>query len=114
MLETELRQGHRRHRNHAGDTTHRGCAAAQPQLPGPQPGRLAIQVIDNGVGIRPEHLAKIFSHGFTTRKDGHGFGLHSGALAAHELGGSLVADSAGLGQGATFTLELPLNSYQPS
>ena len=50
---------------------------------------------------------RIFAHGFTTKKDGHGFGLHSGANAAHEMGGSLTAESEGLGRGATFTLELP-------
>ena len=66
-----------------------------------------IAVIDNGVGIPPENLTKIFSHGFTTRKEGHGFGLHSGALAARELGGSLTVHSEGTGRGATFTLELP-------
>jgi signal transduction histidine kinase len=66
-----------------------------------------IAVIDNGVGIPPENLTRIFNHGFTTRKDGHGFGLHSGALAAKELGGSLTAYSEGRGHGAVFTLELP-------
>jgi signal transduction histidine kinase len=65
-------------------------------------------VIDNGVGIEPENMQKIFNHGFTTRKSGHGFGLHSGALAAMEMAGSLRAHSDGLKQGATFTLELPL------
>ena len=79
----------------------------------PQPDRLAIQVIDNGVGIPPENLTRVFSHGFTTRKDGHGFGLHSGALAAGELGGSLTVESAGLGQGATFTLALPFHHHPP-
>jgi PAS domain S-box-containing protein len=69
--------------------------------------RVKITVSDNGVGIPKENLTKIFSHGFTTRKDGHGFGLHSGALAAKELGGSLTADSDGPGKGATFALELP-------
>jgi signal transduction histidine kinase len=69
--------------------------------------RVSISIIDNGVGILPENLTRIFNHGFTTRKDGHGFGLHSGALAAHELGGSLSAQSEGQGLGATFTLELP-------
>ena len=76
--------------------------------------RVAVQVIDNGVGIPPENLTRIFAHGFSTRKNGHGFGLHSGALAAAELGGSLSAQSAGLGHGATFTLELPLNPRTPS
>jgi PAS domain S-box-containing protein len=70
-------------------------------------GRVRISVIDNGVGIPPENLTRIFAHGFTTRKDGHGFGLHSGALAARELGGSLSAHSDGPGCGATFILDLP-------
>jgi signal transduction histidine kinase len=72
-------------------------------------GRIRISVIDNGVGIPPENLTRIFNHGFTTRKAGHGFGLHSGALAAKEMGGSLTVRSAGPGQGAEFTLELPCN-----
>ncbi|HTL18571.1 MAG TPA: PAS domain-containing protein [Patescibacteria group bacterium] len=70
--------------------------------------RLVIAVSDNGVGIAPENLTRIFNLGFTTRPDGHGFGLHSGALAARELGGTLTSHSEGPGQGATFTLELPL------
>jgi C4-dicarboxylate-specific signal transduction histidine kinase len=69
-------------------------------------GRIKISIADNGVGIPPENLTRIFNHGFTTRKDGHGFGLHSGALAAQEMGGSLAARSAGVGRGAEFTLEL--------
>jgi two-component system, NtrC family, sensor kinase len=70
-------------------------------------GRVKISVIDNGVGIPSENLTRIFNHGFTTRKGGHGFGLHSGALAAKEMGGSLTVHSDGPGQGAAFTLELP-------
>lgn len=66
-----------------------------------------IAVIDNGVGIPAENLTRVFNHGFTTRKTGHGFGLHSGALAARELGGSLHVESEGRGHGAVFTLELP-------
>jgi two-component system, NtrC family, sensor kinase len=69
--------------------------------------RVRIEVTDNGVGIPPENLTRIFNHGFTTRSNGHGFGLHSGALAAKELGGSLSAHSDGPGCGATFTVELP-------
>lgn len=71
-------------------------------------GRVSFSVIDNGVGILPENLTRIFAHGFTTKKDGHGFGLHSGALVAKELGGELRVHSDGFGQGATFILELPL------
>lgn len=70
-------------------------------------GRVKVSVSDNGVGIPPENLSRIFNHGFTTKKNGHGFGLHSGALAAQELGGALRVASEGVGQGATFTLELP-------
>jgi PAS domain S-box-containing protein len=66
-----------------------------------------ICVIDNGVGIPEENMGRLFSHGFTTRQSGHGFGLHSGALAAQELGGTLRAESEGPGLGATFTLDLP-------
>lgn len=69
---------------------------------------IRIAVSDTGIGISPENLTKIFSHGFTTKEQGHGFGLHSGANAAKEMGGNLVAASAGLGRGATFTLELPI------
>ena len=68
---------------------------------------IRIEVADNGIGISKENLTKIFSHGFTTKKHGHGFGLHSGALAAKEIGGSLTVHSDGIGQGATFILELP-------
>jgi len=70
-------------------------------------GRVRISLIDNGVGIPPENLIRIFNFGFTTRKEGHGFALHSGALAAKEMGGSLTVQSDGSGQGATFILELP-------
>jgi len=70
--------------------------------------RVQVVVSDNGIGIPAENLTRMFAHGFTTRKDGHGYGLHSGALAAKEMGGSLIARSDGPGKGATFTLELPL------
>jgi signal transduction histidine kinase len=77
--------------------------------------RIRVAVGDNGVGIPAENIKKIFNHGFTTRKKGgHGFGLHSGALAAKELGGSLLAHSDGPDKGATFTLELPLNPKHQS
>ncbi|HEX8703974.1 MAG TPA: ATP-binding protein [Myxococcaceae bacterium] len=74
--------------------------------------RLLLQVEDNGVGIAPEHLSRIFAQGFTTKKTGHGFGLHSSALAATEMGGQLSGTSPGPNQGATFTLELPLRPHE--
>lgn len=69
-----------------------------------------VQVIlaDNGEGIPPENLTRIFAFGFTTKPGGHGFGLHSSALAAKEMHGSLLARSEGRGKGATFILDLPL------
>jgi signal transduction histidine kinase len=69
-----------------------------------------VDVADGGCGIAREHLAKIFSHGFTTKPQGHGFGLHSCALAAREMGGELSVHSDGPGAGATFTLRLPVNA----
>ena len=77
------------------------------------PGRVHITIADNGVGIPPQDLTKIFNHGFTTKKGGHGFGLHSGANAAKEMGGSLTGRSEGPGKGAEFTLELPTTAHAP-
>ena len=71
--------------------------------------RMAIRVTDNGIGILPANRVRIFSHGFTTKADGHGFGLHSSALAAKQLGGSLTVESEGSNRGATFVLELPID-----
>ena len=69
--------------------------------------RLRLEVADNGIGISAETLPRLFTQGFTTKKEGHGFGLHTSALAAAELGGMLTCDSPGPGQGATFLVELP-------
>ncbi len=76
--------------------------------------RVSVEVQDNGVGIPQENLVRIFQHGFTTKKNGHGFGLHSGALAARQMGGSLTVNSEGPGQGATFKLELPVGETKPA
>jgi PAS domain S-box-containing protein len=70
--------------------------------------RVQIDVVDNGVGIPAENMTRIFNHGFTTRQSGHGFGLHSGALAAREMGGTLAVFSEGAGHGARFTLDVPV------
>jgi signal transduction histidine kinase len=74
----------------------------------PGAARLRFEVQDSGVGIARENLTRIFQHGFTTRATGHGFGLHSAANAATEMGGTLTVHSEGPGSGATFTLEIPL------
>ncbi|MFZ6765661.1 DAHL domain-containing protein [Undibacterium sp. Di26W] len=75
---------------------------------------IQVQVIDNGEGIPPENITRIFAHGFTTRKNGHGFGLHSCVLAAKSMGGSLAASSDGVGKGAVFTFEFPIKSGKES
>jgi signal transduction histidine kinase len=75
--------------------------------------RIQIEVQDNGVGIPPENLSRLFTHGFTTSKDGHGFGLHSGVRMAEEMGGSLTAHSEGVGKGACFTLVFPCQPPVP-
>jgi len=77
-------------------------------------GRVRLRVADNGAGIAPEHLPRLFERGFTTRKGGRGLGLRGGALAARELGGALTADSDGPGRGAVFTLELPCQPKKAS
>lgn len=76
--------------------------------------RVAIDVIDTGVGIAAEHLVGVFAQGFTTKRDGDGFGLHSAACIAAELSGALEAHSEGAGQGACFTLVLPVNERAAS
>ena len=73
---------------------------------------IRFQVVDNGIGISPENLTKIFSSGFTTRKEGHGFGLHSSANAAAEMGGTLSVMSDGPELGAIFTLDVPFKENQ--
>ncbi|GAB4563705.1 MAG: hypothetical protein Tsb0020_13050 [Haliangiales bacterium] len=74
---------------------------------GPE-GFVSIRVRDNGCGIEPGLETRIFQHGFSTRAEGHGFGLHASSLAAKQLGGELRVESAGVGEGACFTLEVPI------
>ena len=73
-------------------------------------GELVVEVEDSGVGIGADVLPRLFEFGFTTKKDGHGFGLHTSAILAKELGGELVAHSDGTDCGARFTLRLPPNA----
>lgn len=96
-----------RNAKYAMDEARRGDKLLILRVGTDEAGFIQIEIQDNGVGIPRENLTRIFGHGFTTRKDGHGFGLHSSALAVRELGGSLQAHSDGPGTGATFTLLLP-------
>ncbi len=68
---------------------------------------IAIEVSDTGCGIPAENRMRIFNHGFTTRRNGNGFGLHASACAAVEMRGRLTAHSDGPGRGACFRIELP-------
>jgi len=76
-------------------------------------GFIHFAVIDNGIGISAENRPRLFEHGFTTKKNGHGFGLHSAALAVRQLGGDIQVHSDGPGTGATFSLKLPLQPPAP-
>lgn len=73
---------------------------------------IKILIKDNGIGILKEDITKIFSFGYTSKKEGHGFGLHSSALFAKEMGGDLQVTSEGLGFGATFTLSIPISQLE--
>jgi len=73
-------------------------------------GSARIEIEDNGVGLPPENLTRIFHHGFTTKKNGHGFGLHVSANAATEMGAKLSVTSGGPGRGATFSLDIPMQA----
>ena len=73
---------------------------------------VTIKIIDNGIGISAENMVNLFNHGFSTKSKGHGFGLHSGANSAKDLGGSLTAHSDGPGKGSTFTLTLPIETVE--
>jgi predicted ATPase/signal transduction histidine kinase len=70
-------------------------------------GWIRIQVVDNGEGLAPEVREHLFTQGFSTRKDGYGYGLHASALAARLMGGRLTLESEGPGKGAVATFELP-------
>jgi signal transduction histidine kinase len=71
-----------------------------------------IRIADKGSGIEPGNIQRLFSWGFTTKNDGHGFGLHTCANYMKEMGGDISVSSEGLGRGAVFTLTLPKNQRE--
>ncbi len=99
---------------HASGNAHKQIILSVEQIAAGDADTLRFQIADNGVGIAAEYLTRIFSHGFTTKKGGHGFGLHSAANAAREMGGTLIATSDGQGLGAAFTLEIPITPIETS
>lgn len=102
-----------RNAQHAMDEAGSGEKRLTIRIAQKDPQTVAIALTDTGSGIAPENLTRIFSHGFTTRPDGHGFGLHSAAVAAQQMHGRLAAHSDGPGRGATFIFELPVASATP-
>lgn len=76
-------------------------------------GRYILEISDSGCGIDPQHMARMFSHGFTTKEGGHGFGLPFCERSIHEMGGDIEVRSDGLGKGTTFVLTMPVMPEQP-
>ncbi len=68
---------------------------------------VAVTIRDNGIGLCREQLAKMFSFGFTTKLDGHGFGLFTSYQLMKEMDGKIAVSSEGLRKGAVFHLEFP-------
>jgi two-component system NtrC family sensor kinase len=98
--------------HHALQPTPEGQRAITIRIGHARPDRLCIEVADTGHGISLENMTRIFQHGFTTRRNGHGFGLHGSAMAAKEMNGELTAHSEGPGHGATFKLILPCRNEE--
>lgn len=71
---------------------------------------IKLKVVDNGIGIPSVNLVSIFMFNQTSKVGGHGIGLHSSSILAEQIGGKLSVESPGLGEGATFILEIP---YEP-
>ena len=96
-----------RNAKHALQDTEQDAPMLKIAVVRPDDETVTIEISDNGIGISPDNILKLFNHGFSTKSNGHGFGLHSCGNSAKELGGSLTAHSEGLGKGATFKLTLP-------
>ncbi len=80
--------------------------------------RVEIQVSDTGIGISPDFLPWIFEYfrqvdGSTTRsKGGLGLGLAISRNLVEAHGGTILAESQGEGEGATFTVKFPIKSHK--
>jgi len=67
---------------------------------------IVISISDNGAGVYLENRSKLFSSGFTTKKDGHGLGLHAFNNFLHNHNGTIELQSPGKEMGATITITL--------
>jgi signal transduction histidine kinase len=75
-------------------------------------GNSLISIRDNGAGIKPENLSKIFEMGWSTKEgQGMGFGLFWARDYIEGLGGSITVES-NWGRGATFIISLPASQPQ--
>ena len=72
-----------------------------------------LVVKDNGCGIEPDKIQKIFEFGFTGKVGGSGFGLHSVATFIQSIGGSIECNSEGRGHGVAFEIRLPMKQKGP-
>jgi signal transduction histidine kinase len=74
-----------------------------------------LSVRDNGRGVSPEALPHLFETFYQADRNSRGLGL--GLAIVHRLvvlhGGTVTAQSAGLGRGSEFRIRLPLAPYQP-
>jgi signal transduction histidine kinase len=70
------------------------------------PNRVIVTVEDDGEGIAPENLPQVMTAGFTTKRGGHGLGLHSFAVFLSASNGRLRVESDGKGRGARVIVEM--------
>jgi signal transduction histidine kinase len=78
----------------------------------PNPNTITIEISDNGAGIEPQFLEKIFDafEQAGARHEGLGLGLAISKAIIEMHGGSISARSEGLGKGAQFVIELPIST----
>jgi signal transduction histidine kinase len=76
--------------------------------------RLELWFRDDGAGVAPENLSRLFERGFSTksRDSNSGIGLHWCANALIALGGAMRAESAGPGSGASFQVIVPIREQR--
>jgi PAS domain S-box-containing protein len=82
-------------------------------FPLPAGGYVLLELADNGPGINPVHMSKLFQPYFTTKSRGSGLGLSTSYSIVRRHGGMLTAESTP-GKGATFRVFLPVSPEAPS
>ncbi|CAM2011144.1 sensor histidine kinase [Acanthopleuribacter pedis] len=72
------------------------------------PAWVRLEISDNGTGIPPEDITRVFHQGYSTKPHGHGFSLHYCGNVISEMKGRITVQSRGEGKGATFRVDLPV------